>query len=110
MWVRSRAPLMAGGARDSRRLNSPPSKALIYMLEHTGFNLPPIQPTILIHNTTFGLDTCTYAEKPSNYVLALVSASGLNAFSSYPLSCHHAILLQGQKLTVRRRLPIIIFC
>ena len=52
----SRSPLMAS-ARHRNRLNSPPSKALIYMLEHTGLNLPSIHPTSLIYKSIFGLQT-----------------------------------------------------
>ena len=58
MGVWSRAPLMAGARH--KRLNSPPSKALIYMFEPTGFGLPEIQRTILIYKTPIWVwNTCT---------------------------------------------------
>ena len=57
-----RCPLMAS-ARHRSRLNSPPSKALIYMLEHTGLNLPSIHPTSLIYKSIFGLQTWSLCKR-----------------------------------------------
>ena len=55
-------PLMAS-ARHRNRLNSPPSKALIYMLEHTGLNLPSIHPSSLIYKSIFGLQTWSLCKR-----------------------------------------------